>query len=152
METSHPGCIMVGSLKHHRFGLFGTERTGAGIIIHGQFDRSPPTTGYGGSRSGNLGGGGGGGPDWNKPFRRFSRSGHQSELLSGRVVTAPRLSTLVRGWRSPINAPPLRDFSHPLGAERNPGHLLGGVQGVGHRIGDGRPHRGDSSLPRPFNA
>ncbi len=31
-KVSHPGCIMVGSLKHRRFGLFGTERTGAGII------------------------------------------------------------------------------------------------------------------------
>ncbi len=37
---------------HRRFGLFGTERTGAGIIKYGRFDRLPPTTGFGGSRSG----------------------------------------------------------------------------------------------------
>ncbi len=47
---------------HHRFGLFGTERTGAGIIKYGQFDRFPPVAGFGGSRSGTSEGGGGGGP------------------------------------------------------------------------------------------
>ncbi len=43
---------MVDSHMHRRFGLFGTERTGAGIIKCGRFDRFSPVAGFGGSRSG----------------------------------------------------------------------------------------------------
>ncbi len=90
---------MVDSLKHRRFGLFGTERTGAGIITRGQFDRLPPTTGYGGSRSGDLGGGGGGGPDWRQPSGVF------------RVLGSPSLPVHPKGTAIVNDSPTRPDYS-----------------------------------------
>ena len=46
---------MVGSHMHQRFGLFGTDRTEAGITKMRTIRPFSPVAGFGGTRSGDLG-------------------------------------------------------------------------------------------------
>ncbi len=79
---------MVDSLKHRRFGLFGTERIGAGIIKMRTIRPFPPGCGVGRVAFGTR-------ERWRRgwalrrqPFRRFSRSRIPEHADAPRMVTA----------------------------------------------------------------
>ena len=59
VEMSHLGCIMLGSLKHRRFGSFGTDQTRAAVIKSRTVSTVSPDNGVRRVACGNHGGGAG---------------------------------------------------------------------------------------------